>query len=107
MPEMLIPTDAIKGAGFERVALLTDGRFSGGTSGPCIGHIEPEAYMGGNIASLRDGDIIEINIPERTLNVRLDDGDMAQRKAETRPPERQMTPMLESFRARVVASTAG
>lgn len=72
MQEMLSPTSAIMGMGLgEKVALLTDGRFSGGTRGACIGHISPEAAARGPIAALQDGDVIEIDIEQRTLNVRL------------------------------------
>ncbi len=98
MPEMLTPTDAIKGAGLKRVALLTDGRFSGATSGPCVGHIEMEAYNGGRIGAIRDGDIIEINIPERRLDVKLDDAEIKERLNSIRPPERELTPLLEQYR---------
>jgi dihydroxy-acid dehydratase len=98
MPEMLTPTDAIKGAGYTRVALITDGRFSGGTSGPCIGHVEMEAYNGGPIGALRDGDIIDIDIPARTLNVELTDARIAQRLTSTEKPQRPMTTMLKKFR---------
>jgi len=73
MREMLIPTSTVFGMGLaESVALLTDGRFSGGTRGPCIGHVSPEAAMGGPIAVLRDGDVVEIDIPKRTLRVELE-----------------------------------
>jgi len=72
MPEMLSPTSAIMGMGLgESVALITDGRFSGGTRGACIGHVSPEAAAHGPIAALHDGDIIEIDLHQRTLNVRL------------------------------------
>ena len=70
MREMLAATAAIGGMGLlESVALITDGRFSGGTRGPCIGHVSPEASEGGPIALVKDGDMIEINIPERVLNL--------------------------------------
>jgi len=73
MREMLIPTSTVFGMGLaESVALVTDGRFSGGTRGPCIGHVSPEAAVGGPIATLRDGDIVEIDIPKRTLRVELE-----------------------------------
>ena len=98
MPEMLTPTDAIKGAGFKKVALITDGRFSGGTSGPCIGHIEPEAYNGGGIGAIMDGDIIEIDIPKRLLNVRLSDSEITERLKKMEAPERDMTPMMVNYR---------
>ena len=102
MPEMLTPTSAVMGAGFERVALITDGRFSGGTRGPCIGHVTPEAYLGGAIAAVRDGEIIDINIPERSMNVRLDEQTITQRFKETHPPEREMSPLLERYRHRII-----
>lgn len=82
MREMLSPTAALVGMGMEKdVALLTDGRFSGGTRGPCIGHISPEAAVGGTIALLSDGDIIRIDIPNRRLDVRLEDREIKMRKA--------------------------
>lgn len=98
MPEMLTPTDAIKGAGYTKVALITDGRFSGATTGPCIGHIEIEAYNSGAIGAIRDGDIIEIDIPGRRLNVRLSDAEIKERLKKVKTPERKLTPLLESYR---------
>jgi len=72
MQEMLSPTSAIMGMGLgDKVALITDGRFSGGTRGACIGHISPEAAARGPIAALEPGDIVEINLASRSLNVRL------------------------------------
>jgi len=98
MPEMLTPTDALKGAGYRRVALITDGRFSGATTGPCIGHVEIEAYNGGPIGAIEDGDIIEIDIPKRSLNVRLSDAEINERLKRVRFPERDLTPLLEYYR---------
>jgi len=98
MPEMLTPTDAIKGAGYKKVALITDGRFSGATAGPCIGHVEMEAYNGGAIGAIKDGDIIEIDIPNRRLNVRLSDAEIKDRLKKVKTPERKLTPLLESYR---------
>lgn len=98
MPEMLTPTDAIKGAGYKKVALITDGRFSGATTGPCIGHIEMEAYNGGAIGAIRDGDVIDIDIPNRKLNVKLSDQEIKKRLEDTKIPERELTPLLESYR---------
>lgn len=98
MPEMLTPTDAIKGAGYQRVALITDGRFSGATTGPCIGHVEMEAYNGGAIGAVRNGDIVEIDIPKRSLNVLLDRDKILRRLSSPRLVERGLTPMLDSFR---------
>jgi dihydroxy-acid dehydratase len=80
MREMLSPTSALYGMGLsDSVALLTDGRFSGGTRGPCIGHISPEAAACGPIAAINEGDIININIPKRTLNVNLSDTEIKER----------------------------
>ncbi|MEA3343654.1 MAG: dihydroxy-acid dehydratase [archaeon] len=100
MPEMLSPTSAIMGAGYRKVVLITDGRFSGGTRGPCIGHVEPEAYSGGEIAAVEDGDRIEINIPERTLNARLTDERIRERMKKASIPKRVMTPFLKQYRER-------
>ena len=88
MQEMLAPTTAIKGVKLDdSVALITDGRFSGGTAGACIGHVSPEAASGGPIGLLKDGDIIDIDIPARSLNVRLTDEELAERKKEWKAPE--------------------
>ncbi|MDR2645019.1 MAG: dihydroxy-acid dehydratase [Endomicrobium sp.] len=88
MREMLSPTSALQGMGLaDSVALLSDGRFSGGTRGPCIGHISPEAASGGAIAAINEGDIIKINIPERTLNVELSDDEIKARLAKAVKPE--------------------
>ena len=98
MPEMLTPTDAIKGAGYSRVALITDGRFSGATSGPCIGHIEMEAFNGGPIGAIADGDVIEIDIPNRRINVQLSDAEIEERLKHVQPPKRELTPLLSQYR---------
>ncbi|MCX7875946.1 MAG: dihydroxy-acid dehydratase [Melioribacteraceae bacterium] len=80
MPEMLTPTSAIMGQGLgDKVALITDGRFSGGTRGACIGHISPEAAERGPIAAIKNGDIIEIDIPNRKINVLLSDEEIQKR----------------------------
>jgi dihydroxy-acid dehydratase len=79
MPEMLSVTATITFLGLERVALVTDGRFSGATDGPCVGHVTPEAFEGGPIALLRDGDTIRIDIPGRSLNVDLTQEETEQR----------------------------
>jgi dihydroxy-acid dehydratase len=87
MREMLSPTSALHGMGLsDCVALLTDGRFSGGTRGPCIGHISPEAASGGAIAAIAEGDIINIDIPKRTLNVKLSDEEIKNRMAKSVKP---------------------
>jgi dihydroxy-acid dehydratase len=104
MPEMLTPTDAIMGAGYKRVALITDGRFSGGTTGPCIGHIEMEAYNGGAIGAIKDGDIVEIDIPYRKLNVKLSDAEIEERLKRVKAPERKLTPLMVSYREKFTGS---
>ncbi|MDR0704252.1 MAG: dihydroxy-acid dehydratase [Planctomycetaceae bacterium] len=87
MQEMLGPTTAIKGVKLDdSVALITDGRFSGGTAGACIGHVSPEAAAGGPIGLLKDGDVIEIDIPARTLNVRLSDEELNSRSIPQHEP---------------------
>jgi dihydroxy-acid dehydratase len=88
MPEMLSTTAALYGQGSgEKVALITDGRFSGGTRGLCVGHVGPEAAEGGPIGLIRDGDIIDIDAVAGTLSVRLDDATLAERKREWKPRE--------------------
>ncbi len=92
MREMLNPTSAIAGMGLgSSVALITDGRFSGASRGASIGHVSPEAAVGGPIALVKEGDIITINIPENTLNVRISDEEMAKRRAEWQPREPKVT----------------
>jgi dihydroxy-acid dehydratase len=86
MREMLSATSAIVGLGLaESVALITDGRFSGGTKGPCIGHISPEASAAGPIAILKDGDIITIDIPDRKLDVKLSKTEIEKRFRNWKP----------------------
>ena len=88
---MLSPTSYIKGMGLGRsVALVTDGRFSGGTAGACIGHVSPEAAEGGPLALLKPGDVIEIDIPGRRLNARLSGAELGRRRRAWRPPARRM-----------------
>ena len=87
MREMLAPTSAIVGMNLRRVALLTDGRFSGGTRGPCIGHISPEAADGGTIALLHEGDLISVDIPNRVLEVHVEDAELERRRSTWQAPE--------------------
>ncbi len=88
MREMLTPTSAIVGMGLDKdVALVTDGRFSGGTRGAAIGHVSPEAAEGGPIALIEEGDTIEINIPKRIINVNLTKWELKERKKKWEPPE--------------------
>lgn len=95
MREMLIPTSLIVGMGLsDKVAVLTDGRFSGATRGPCIGHIAPEAAMNGPIAALKEGDIIEIDVPGRRLSVRLSSRVISQRQSNLKPRKRAVKGVL-------------
>jgi dihydroxy-acid dehydratase len=88
MREMLGVTAALTGQGLGRdVLLITDGRFSGATHGLCVGHVAPEAMVGGPIGLLKEGDLIEINVPERRLNVLVSDEELARRKAAWEAPE--------------------
>ncbi len=107
MREMLTPTSAIAGMGLgASVALITDGRFSGGSRGAAIGHVSPEAAEGGPIALVRDGDQIGIDIPARTLTLLVDEKELAARRAAFTPKERPVTsPVLRRY-ARAVSSAA-
>jgi len=109
MQEMLAPTTAIKGVGLDdKVALITDGRFSGGTAGACIGHISPEAASGGPIGLLEPGDIVEIDIPAHTLNVRLTEAELAQRAKNWKPREpRYKTGYLAKYAAMATSADTG
>jgi dihydroxy-acid dehydratase len=87
MPEMLKPTSAIIGAGLGKsVALITDGRFSGGTHGFVVGHVTPEAYDGGLIALVNDDDLIELDVNKRTMTLKVTDDEIAKRRAAWRKP---------------------
>lgn len=105
MREMLSPTSALVGLGLsDSVALITDGRFSGGTRGPCIGHISPEAVAGGPIGIIRDGEEIVIDIPNRTLSVRLTDVEIKLRLARKKPYEPKVKTGWLSRYAKLVTS---
>ena len=109
MREMLTPTAAIAGMGLDAdVALITDGRFSGGTRGASIGHISPEAMEGGPIAAIRDGDLIEIDISKKKINVKLSDEDIRKRLAGWRPPEPKITKgYMARYATRVSSASEG
>ncbi len=118
MQEMLYPTSYIKSKHLgKECALITDGRFSGGTSGLSIGHISPEAASGGNIGLVRDGDIIEIDIPARTINVRLTDEELASRRKEEeaygkdafkpRNRDRKVSQALRAYASMVTSADKG
>ena len=119
MQEMLYPTSYLKSKGLgAKCALLTDGRFSGGTSGLSIGHASPEAGEGGAIALVKTGDIIKIDIPERTINLDIGDDELAQRRAEMEAKgdaawqpvekrERRVTPALQAYAAMTTSAAHG
>jgi len=116
MQEMLYPTSYLKSKGLGKsCALLTDGRFSGGTSGLSIGHASPEAAQGGAIGLVRNGDIIDINIPERTINLRVSEEELAARRAEqdklgwkpAAPRKRNVTTALKAYAAFAASADKG
>lgn len=118
MQEMLYPTSYIKSKHLgKECALITDGRFSGGTSGLSIGHISPEAANGGSIGLVRDGDIIDIDIPARTINVRLTDEELAQRRRQEealgkeaftpRDRQREVSLALRAYASMVTSADKG
>jgi dihydroxy-acid dehydratase len=107
MREMLAPTAAIAGMGLQNsVALITDGRFSGGTRGPCIGHVSPEAMEGGPIALVKNGDIIEIDIPKRKIHLRVSKAELKKRAAKWKKPQAKIKSGYLVRYAQMVTSAA-
>ncbi len=105
MPEMLSPTSAIIGMGLgTSVALITDGRFSGGTQGACLGHVSPEAAVGGPIGLLNEGDQIAIDIPNRTIKLLVSEDELAERKAKWQAPAPNITTGYAGRYAKMVTS---
>lgn len=108
MREMLNPTSAIMGMGLgNSVALITDGRFSGATRGACIGHITPEAASGGMIGVVKDGDIISINIPENTIELKVDESVLAKRMKNFVPKKKELSGYLKRYAALVSGGASG
>ncbi len=108
MREMLSPTSAIAGMGLiDSVALVTDGRFSGGTRGPCIGHISPEAQEGGPIGLVEEGDIIDIDIPSRKLDLKVSEEELEKRRASFVPVEKPVRGYLARYRRFVSSASKG
>lgn len=108
MQEMLYPTSYIKSMHLgKECALITDGRFSGGTSGLSIGHISPEAAAGGNVGKIVDGDIIEIDIPNRSINVKLSDEELAKREQRPMKRNRQVSKALQAYAKSVSSADKG
>jgi dihydroxy-acid dehydratase len=106
MPETLAVTMGLELSGVKGVALVTDGRFSGATAGPCVGHVSPEANVGGPIAALRDGDEITIDIPGRRLEVKLSAGEIKKRLQGWKAPDRDIPPGYMRRYVKLVSSAA-
>jgi dihydroxy-acid dehydratase len=116
MQEMLYPTSYLKSMGLGKTcALITDGRFSGGSSGLSIGHVSPEAAEGGAIGLVEDGDIIEIDIPNRSVNLAISDEELARRREAmgpgvwkpAQPRERKVTEALRAYAAMTTSAARG
>ena len=108
MQEMLYPTSYLKSRHLgKECALITDGRFSGGTSGLSIGHISPEAASGGAIGKIIDGDIIDIDIPARSINVRLSDDELQARPMRPLQRKREITKALRAYASMVTSADKG
>jgi dihydroxy-acid dehydratase len=108
MQEMLSPTSYIVGMGLgDKVALITDGRFSGGTAGACIGHVSPEAAEGGPIGLLREGDRIRIDFPNRKMDILVDEAELAERRKTFRPVARELGGWLARYQRLVTNASQG
>ncbi len=108
MRELSIPAAMLVGMGLHTsVAMITDGRFSGATRGPCVGHITPEAWAGGPLALVKDGDIIEIDLNKNLLNVRISPEELERRKADVQKPVRKLSGVLAAYRAGVAGAEQG
>lgn len=107
MREMLNPTSAISGMGIKSVALITDGRFSGGTRGPCIGHVSPEAMARGPIAALKDGDIIKIDMHKRMLEVNIDGAELKKRLENAVMPDKKVKGWLSRYQKMASSADKG
>ena len=108
MREMLNPTSAIMGMGLgSSVALITDGRFSGATRGACIGHVSPEAASGGMIGVVEEGDIISINIPENSIELKVDAAVLEERMKNFVPKKKELSGYLRRYAALVSSGASG
>jgi dihydroxy-acid dehydratase len=107
MPEMLSPTAALSGRGYQTVVLVTDGRFSGGTRGPCIGHVAPEAAAGGPIALVRDGDPIAVDLVNRRVDLDIPARELERRRKEWTPPRKSLTGVLARYQSTVEQADRG
>jgi dihydroxy-acid dehydratase len=108
MREMSIPAAMLVGMGLHKsVAMITDGRFSGATRGPCVGHIAPEAWVGGPIAVVKNGDLIEIDLENKKLELHVSEDEMEQRKKEIKKPDRQFEGILSTYQQSVGGADKG
>jgi dihydroxy-acid dehydratase len=107
MPEMLSPTSALMGLGYKKVVLITDGRFSGGTRGPCIGHVAPEAAVGGPIAFVQNGDQIEVDLYKKKIDLRVDAKEVQKRKKDWKPPVKPLKGVLARYAKTVEQANTG
>jgi len=108
MPEMLKPTGLIMGAGLgDKVALITDGRFSGGTHGFVVGHVTPEAYVGGTIGLIEDGGVIRIDAEKNLLEVDLSDEELNKRRSAWSTPKNKVKGFLKKYRHTVSSASQG
>ena len=108
MQEMLSPTSYIAGMGLgDKVALITDGRFSGGTAGACIGHVSPEAAEGGPIGLLRNGDRLRIDFPNRKIDILVGETELAERRKTVQPVKRELTGWLARYQKLVTNASSG
>lgn len=107
MAEMLSPTSALMGLGYRKVVLVTDGRFSGGTRGPCIGHVAPEAAVGGPVAFVREGDLIDVDLAGRKIDLLVPQEEMGLRKKAWKPPRRPLTGVLARYAKTVEQANLG
>lgn len=108
MREMSIPAAMLVGMGLHKsCAMITDGRYSGATRGPCIGHITPEAWDGGPIAAVRDGDMIEIDIERRSIHLEVSDEEIARRLENVKKPDHPAKGVLAAYRSMVESVSEG
>jgi dihydroxy-acid dehydratase len=107
MPEMLSPTSALMGLGYKKVVLITDGRFSGGTRGPCIGHVAPEAAVGGPIAFIRDKDTIAVDLHAKTIELQVPEKEIRLRKKGWKAPKKSLTGVLARYAKTVEQANLG
>jgi dihydroxy-acid dehydratase len=107
MPEMLSPTSALMGLGYTNVVLVTDGRFSGGTRGPCIGHVAPEAAVGGPIAFVQNGDQIEVDLFKKKIDLRVEAKEVQKRKMNWKPPVKLLKGVLARYAKTVEQANTG